>query len=416
MDPDSVLDHLSVTPDTNFGVSWDDKTLIFEHADPWPAGSIITISLSAGARSSSFLPMLTSRTWSFTVGEPRVAYLYPAGQPAEVYIQSLGESEGIPITETPLGVFDFSLNAAGTLIGYTSERSDGSTDLHVFDLVTEEDTLVYSSPQGSRCEAASPSPDGAHLAFECYEFQSSSGGQSIPGPRQAWLLSLTDNQAPILAGQAGNITSTPRWSPSGLLAFYDSTLVAIVVIDPSLPPGLGDPLFFPCAMGNLSTWAPDGMTMVFADMVFPHSHADSEEHSLEFELDFYTHLFVADLAGGDLRDLSGSEQEPVEDASPAFSPDGRTIAFARRYMDRERFTLGRQIWLKNPDGSNARVATTATTINHSALAWSPDSNALAFMRFDLINISLPAEIWVLELDEGIPQLLVRGGYLPLWIP
>jgi Tol biopolymer transport system component len=85
-------------------------------------------------------------------------------------------------------------------------------------------------------------------------------------------------------------------------------------------------------------------------------------------------------------------------------------------MDRERFTLGRQIWLKNPDGSNARVATTATTINHSALAWSPDSNALAFMRFDLINISLPAEIWVLELDEGIPQLLVRGGYLPLWIP
>jgi Tol biopolymer transport system component len=169
-------------------------------------------------------------------------------------------------------------------------------------------------------------------------------------------------------------------------------------------------------MGNLSTWAPDGTTLVFADMVFPHDHSVSEEPSLEFELDFYTHLFVADLTGGDLRDLSGSEQEPVEDASPAFSPDGRTIAFARRYMDRERFTLGRQIWLKNPDGSNARVATTDTTINHSALAWSPDSSALAFMRFDLINISLPAEIWVLALNEGIPQLLVRGGYLPLWIP
>jgi Tol biopolymer transport system component len=218
----------------------------------------------------------------------------------------------------------------------------------------------------------------------------------------------------MLAGQEGNLTSAPLWAPSGMLAFYDSTLIAIVVIDPSLP--LGDPLFHPTAMGNLSTFSPDGTTLVYADMVIPHDHSDSEESSLEFELDFYTHLFVADLVRGDIRDLSGSEQEPVEDASPAFSPDGRTIAFARRYMDQERFTLGRQIWLKNPDGSNARVATTNTTFNHSALAWSPDSNVLAYMRFDMINISLPAEIWVLNLTEGLPQMLIRGGYLPVWIP
>jgi hypothetical protein len=38
------------------------------------------------------------------------------------------------------------------------------------------------------------------------------------------------------------------------------------------------------------------------------------------------------------------------------------------------------------------------------------------MRFNLIDISLPAEIWVLNINEGLPHMLVRGGYLPVWIP
>jgi Tol biopolymer transport system component len=416
MDPDSVLEHLSVTPATEFTISWEENTLIFEHDDPWPSGSSITITLSSGARSFGFLPLLLTKSWNFTIGQPRVAYLYPAGQPAEIHVQSMGDDQGLPITDTPLGVFDFSLNNASTLIAYSSERSDGSTDLHVLDLVTEEDTLAYSSPQGTRCEAVVASPHGEFLAFECFEFQSSPGGQPIPGPRHVWILSLEEGATPYLAGQMGDITSAPRWSPSGLLSFYDSSLIAIVVVDPSLGPDQDNPLFFPSAMGNLSSWSPDGRNLIFADMVLPLPLSTSEEQLLEIELDFYTHLFLADLTVEGLYDLSGNEQEPVEDASPTYSPDGWTIAFTRRYMDRERFTLGRQIWLKNPDGSNARVLTTETMINHSALAWSPDSNVLAFMRFDLSNISLPAEIWVIDVDGGDAHMLVRGGYMPAWIP
>ena len=85
-------------------------------------------------------------------------------------------------------------------------------------------------------------------------------------------------------------------------------------------------------------------------------------------------------------------------------------------MDQERFTLGRQIGLMNVDGSNARVLTANTMINHSALAWSPDSSTLAYMRFDLSNISRPAEIWVMEVDGGSPRMLIQGGYMPVWIP
>ena len=43
----------------------------------------------------------------------------------------------------------------------------------------------------------------------------------------------------------------------------------------------------------------------------------------------------------------------VEDVSPVFSPDGKWIAFARRYLDPLRWTPGRQVWLMRADGTEA---------------------------------------------------------------
>ncbi len=416
MDPDSVMEHLSVSPPTEFTHTWDEQTLTLEHDDLWPSGSTVTLTLSGGARSLGLLPLLTSRSWSFSIGDPRVAYLYPAGQHAEIYAHSLSEDVGTPLTETALGVYDFSLSHHGAQIAYTAERSDGGTDLHLLDLVTGDDRPVYSSPEGSRCESVVVSPGGDYLAFECFEFQTSGAGTLIPGSRRVWVLPLEQGEQPFLAGQDDHITTAPRWSPSGVLAFYDSTSIAVVIVDPAQVADLTVPTLLPSAMGNISSWSPDGTVLVFAQMVLPPAHSAFEEHSDEIELDFYTHLFSANLASGTVDDLSGDEFEPVEDASPTFSPDGLTIAFARRYMDQARFTLGRQIWLMNADGSNARILTTDTMINHSALAWSPDSSALAHMRFDRSDISQPAEIWITDINGDNSRLLVRGGYLPIWIP
>jgi Tol biopolymer transport system component len=416
MDPDSVLDHLSVDPFTEFTSTWDEKTLTLEHDAPWPSDSTVTITLSGGARSLGLLPLLSSKTWSFSIGEPRVAYLYPAGQHPEIYAHSLGDDQGTPLTETSLGVFDFSLSHHGTLIAYSAERSDGSTDLHTLDLVSGDDRLVYSSPEGSRCETVAVSPGGDYLAFECFEFQTSEGGSLIPGPRRVWLLPLERGEQPFLAGQDDHITTAPLWSPSGALAYYDSMSIAIMIVDPTQATNLIVPKLLPSAMGNISSWSPDGAVLVFAEMVIPPPQPESDDHSQEIELDFYTHLYSADLANDDIDDLSGTEFAPVEDASPAFSPDGLTIVFARRYMDQARFTLGRQIWLMDADGSNVRLLTNDTLINHSALAWSPDSSTLAFMRFDRSNISQPAEIWVMDTNGDNPRMLVQGGYLPIWIP
>jgi Tol biopolymer transport system component len=416
MDPDSVMEHLRVDPAIDFIPTWNEKTLTLEHDDPWPSGSSVTVTLTSGARSIGLLPLLRSRSWSFTIGEPRVAYLYPAGQPAEILAQSLSDDQAAPLTESPLGVFDFSLNSHGTLIAYSAERPDGGTDLYVLDLIAGEDRRVYPSPEGSRCESVVISPGGDYLAFECFEFQASAGGPMTPGPRHVWILSLEQGAQPLHAGQEDHITTAPLWSPLGALAFYDSTSIAIVILDPALSPDLAAPYLLSSAMGNISGWSPDGAVLVFAEMVFPLPQDASEQPSDQLTLDFYTHLLAVNMTSGTLRDLSGDAHEAVEDASPVFSPDGQTIAFARRYMDQTRFTLGRQIWLMEADGSNPRVLTSDTMINHSALAWSPDSSFLAFMRFDRSHISKPAEIWVIEAGGDNPRLLIQGGYLPVWIP
>ncbi len=106
----------------------------------------------------------------------------------------------------------------------------------------------------------------------------------------------------------------------------------------------------------------------------------------------------------------------MEDASPAYSPDGQWIAFARKHLDRERWTPGRQLWLMRPDGREARQLTNAPDYNHSALAWSPDSTSLAYMRFNQVEFTQPAEIWWIDINEAQPRMLVEGGYLPQWIP
>jgi Tol biopolymer transport system component len=419
MDPESVEEHLQIDPAIDATITWRENTLNLDHDDPWPQGSTVTVTVSAGARSAGFLPLLRSEAWSFTVGEPRIAYLWEAAEHAEIYTQEIGTDESEKLTETEMGVYDFSLGGRGTLLVYSSERQDGGTDLHMLDLVSGEDRLVYPCPFGSRCEASSLSPAGDYLAFERVELQVGAAGPMFSGQRDVWILPLDGEQQPFLAGEQDHATSAPRWSPMGTLTFYDSTTVAIFIIDPRLGPNHVPLVTIPCGMGNLSTWSPDGAELVFAEMILSTDQAPLGESDTDHDdpvLDFYTHLFVIDLSSNTIRDLSGDGPLPVEDASPAFSPNGEAVAFARRYMDEARFTLGRQIWLMEADGSNPRALTGDTLFNHSSLAWSPDSSTLAYMRFNRADISQKAEIWIMAADGQNARMLVEGGYLPVWIP
>ncbi len=87
---------------------------------------------------------------------------------------------------------------------------------------------------------------------------------------------------------------------------------------------------------------------------------------------FETEIWLADTATGETRPLTNAKKS--SDA-PAFSPDGKRLAFASDRGEK------RQVWLIDPRGGEAE-ALTAAEEGISAFAWSPDGVALAFTAQD----------------------------------
>jgi Tol biopolymer transport system component len=111
-----------------------------------------------------------------------------------------------------------------------------------------------------------------------------------------------------------------------------------------------------------------------------------------------------------------SQSPVVEDASPALSPDGKWIAFARKFLDPAHWTPGRQLWVMGVDGAGPQQLTNAPDYNISSILWSPDGTSLLFVRFEETDPAQQPEIWVTQPNGKNPRRLAVGGYLPQWLP
>lgn len=400
MDQVSVETRFAVRPQVPGQFSWQGNAVEFRPAQPWTAGTLVEVSLLAGARSTLFLPILRSASWSFEVGQPRLGYLWPADSAPDLYIYDLLSNQAERITQSEAGVLDFEV--AGTTLAYVELLGDGRTGLRSLDLDTGADELLYECPATDRCRSPALDPSGEWLAFERFPWQRSESGQRVPGDSRIWLLRLSDPGEPQAIGPEGQSSQTPRWSASGMLAYYNASLEAIAV-QPRQPSSL--PELIPNGLGLLGSWSPDGRYLVVPEIAFP-TQQDPEQP------DFFSHLYRIDALSTAVSELS---QGSVEDASPSYSPDGQWIAFARKYLD-DRWTPGRQLWLMQSDGTQPRQLTNQPDYSHSAISWSPDSQQLAYIQRSHTDVNLPPQIWVSDLNGEQQRLLVDGGYLPQWLP
>ncbi len=90
-----------------------------------------------------------------------------------------------------------------------------------------------------------------------------------------------------------------------------------------------------------------------------------------------TQIYIVDLATGQRRALTS---EPAGSYDPAWSPDGRWIAFVSRAEG------GTNIWIIRPDGSDRRRLSAGGA--DRGTAWSPDGDRLAFLRLHGSGYSL----------------------------
>lgn len=400
MQPETVEQRLSTIPARSGSYSWQDNTLTFTPDAPWPGGSLVQVRLEAGgrARSGLGLPLLTSQSWSFTTAQALLVYLWPSDGPADLYALDPLSGEIHQLTwETE--VYDYSISQDGLQIFFSAPNAQLGSDLFRLDVLQVliadseqvEPTRVLSC-QGVECRAAQLSPDGRWLAYERIEPQDTSGDQ-------VWLMDLTTQQTEPLS-EAGHVAEYPRWSTSSLLVYYDQQ-AGYVFHDLQT----GGRFVAPNSTGQGGSWAPDGTAFLAAEIVY--INPDGQPTLGSSHLIRYTPF-------GTTLDLTGDQ--PLEDASPTYSPSGETIAFGRKYLDEPRWTFGRQLWLMNADGSDQRQITQDGIYNHYDFAWSWDEGWLAYVRFDNASLAKLPELWLCEADGSNPLQLIYGGYAPQWLP
>jgi Tol biopolymer transport system component len=154
-------------------------------------------------------------------------------------------------------------------------------------------------------------------------------------------------------------------------------------------------------------WSPDGRKIAFT------RNEDVGESTTFTDDD----VFVMDADGGDVEQLT-PEQDGLMSGQPTWSPDGTKIAFLRGQSVHSavpsRFG---DLMLMSADGSEVRRLTSGPA---NAPAWSPDGRDIAFARGERLNrSSANIDIYVVDAEGGKPRRLTSSNEFeetPAWSP
>ena len=161
------------------------------------------------------------------------------------------------------------------------------------------------------------------------------------------------------------------------------------------------PAAAPYEFGERPAWSPDGRKIAFLGM--------GDDGNVD--------VYVVGADGLGQRRLT---RHPGVDGNPAWSPDGRKIAFTRRARE---FGAGKtHIYVMNADGSGQRRLTHGHV--HFSVAWSPDGQKMLFERMNPrhpggVAGGFPEDLHVMNADGSGQRRLTRNparDNAPVWSP
>ena len=255
------------------------------------------------------------------------------------------------------------------------------------------------------------SPDGRRIAFL---------RQGDRKHRGLYVINADGSGQRKLSDQAS--FGAPDWSPDGRkIAFVSSrqgppsctwqrgcdTEIYVMNVDGS---GLRNLTRNPAHDSFLATgaqhsaWSPDGRTIVFV----------SDRAGCTSQTGCNTEIYVMNADGSGQRNLT---RNPAPDDEPAWSPDGRTIVFVSNRHGPTWCSWKRchtEIYVMNADGSGQR-SLTRNPRRDDGPAWSPDGRAIAFLSDRDGNY----EIYVMNADGSRQRNLTHYRFHEFsfaWLP
>jgi Tol biopolymer transport system component len=242
-------------------------------------------------------------------------------------------------------------------------------------LATQARETLTSPPEGALGDLhPALSPDGRWLAFV--------RGASIAwGVQDVWIQPLGGGTARPVTHAQYSYCSQLTWTPDGHeivfsngYAFSDGSVLRVPVSggEPQPVPGIGADVSLPDLQGTRMVMVQHTSTSgdIWRMPVHPSSVADRTP-----------------------RNLIGSNWE---DANPAYSPDGRRIAFE---SDRSGVN---NIWLCDADGTNPRQLTTFESYAGTP-RWSPDGRRVVFDSTEAGSWDL----YSIDMEGGVPKRLTE---------
>ncbi len=187
------------------------------------------------------------------------------------------------------------------------------------------------------------------------------------------------------------VDSRPAWSPDGSqIAFLRRSEGSGGIF---LIPPLGgserklaeSPHFMGGDFSGLS-WSPDGKFLAVSDRTSP------EEPRA---------IFLVSVESGEKERLTSPPPQSLADHSPAFSPDGRTLAFVRQSA-----VVLADVYLVQVDGGEPRRLTFNDQRIHG-LAWTPDGREIVFSSNP--GGGSNRSLWRISSLGGMPELLSGTG-------